>query len=84
MKTSLHVAGQTLNIDGKFVRCPSAPLFYVKANGRVIDVCETHWLAQKTFGQCCSSDREIWELTAEGHWKLRRRTLAGREQGVLK
>lgn len=75
------VAGQTLAIDGKDVRCPSAPLFLLKANGVTVDIDTHHFSIDALFNTCVSTDRELWKLDTKGAWHLIRRMSSGRERG---
>lgn len=80
----MMIAGQVLNVEGKDVLCPSAPLFFVKSMSAVIDINHSHFEADKTFRESCGSDKELWKLTEKGTWKLLRRVRGGREQGATK
>jgi hypothetical protein len=73
------IAGQRIMVEGKEIRCPSAPLYYLKSFGTVIEMSQDHYAISNLFDHCVSNDRELWRLTEKGHWQLLRRSVAGKE-----
>jgi hypothetical protein len=74
------IAGQTLMIEGKSVRCPPTPLYYVKAGGVVVEINQSHYEAELIFDRCVSNDRELWRMNSKGYWILLRRMMGGLEK----
>jgi hypothetical protein len=74
------IAGKTLIIDGKDIRCPAAPLFKVISNGTTIDLDPSHYNATCTFDAASGSARELWKMDTKGSWHLLRKTYCGKEQ----
>jgi hypothetical protein len=74
------IAGSTLNIDGKDVRCPAAPLYKCISNGVTLDIDESHYNVTCTFDRANGSDRELWKLDEKGAWHLLRKTFCGKEK----
>lgn len=73
------IPGSTLNIDGKDIYCPSAPLYVVKSGGYVVDISLDHYAAETSFDNLGMYDRELWCLSTKGHWGLLRRMHNGKE-----
>lgn len=73
-------AGRTINIDGKGIRCPSAPLFLVKSNGHTVDIDVSHYNVECTFDRCTGNDIELWKLDERGTWRILRRKFYGKEK----
>jgi hypothetical protein len=74
------IAGKTLQIEGKNVKCPSPPLYLVKAGGVVVDLDQSHYNATCTYDRCVSNDLELWKMDEKGYWILIRRTAYGKEK----
>jgi hypothetical protein len=68
-------------IDGKVIKCPTPPLYLVKANGVVVDIDTSHYNVTATFDRCVSNDVELWKLDNKGAMHLLRRMFCGRENG---
>jgi hypothetical protein len=74
------IAGTTILIEGKAVKCPAPPVFYVKANGVTVEISQSHYDATCMFDRCLSCDRELWKLSEKGLWVLLRRIRGGMEK----
>jgi hypothetical protein len=74
------IAGSTLIIDGKAIRCPGPTLYKCISNGVTIDIDESHYNVTCTFDRAVGSARELWRLDEKGSWNLLRKTYCGKEK----
>jgi len=73
------IAGKTLQVDGKDVRCPSPPLYLVKSFGHTIDLDMSHYNATCTYDRAVAAHKELWKIDEHGVWKLLRQKRCGKE-----